>query len=337
MYSGPDDFWIEQVEGKEVEGADATGDDQVAAEFCVDRESGKYGRGEGKGQADVGNQAQESAQGPNQEWVGELDKHEENCTQDGEDDSKHEVAGHVGARHFGHAFHALSGDGAVWPVKHVEEGALDVVAPTEHEVNEKGYETGHQGDTIDGFKARVEEAQDRGFVLLDSDFLHWGRGIWVYRRGGYDACATAFLLCFELLGLLLLNLFGHHLGHAAFEVCEAVCGTVDQFAYLFAVAGEVVDEAAGLGYEAEPREVDEEDKHGADEEAGDGAWDPPAHEAKDKGLEDEGDDDGADEGYEEGAPVVEHADDAGYGDDARGAVGPAAVRRRAHCFIRIAG
>src|SRR5208337_3208046 len=127
-------------------------DDQNVGGHEIRSERGEERGHHGQRQTDIGHEAEQSAQRSHEKGIGNLDEIKHRRTDDGHQKSQQEVAHDKPAHHFGDALQAARGYSAGLALEKLQEAAVDVVAPTQHEIHQKGNKGDHQQNVIEGIQ-----------------------------------------------------------------------------------------------------------------------------------------------------------------------------------------
>jgi len=214
----------------------------------------------------------------------------------GKQQAEHEIPDYEGAHHAGDAVHRFGSHEPRLSLEDLEEAAVEVLAPAQHEVNQKGDEGGHERDLVERRQVRIEKVHQGRTFGADANLRHHhagngrenGRGVGsaVPRRRGvfFCCCCSCRSWSRKRLGTTRFTM------DCWVDSARAMTWVGDVGDPL-AVLGQVVRQAGGLGPDAQTQQVDHEHADGADQEAGQASGQAQAHEQGHERLEDEGDDD----------------------------------------------
>ena len=309
MHARAHNFGIQQVQRDQVQHGHRHHHAHVDRDG-VDSQRGEQRRKRGHRQTHVRHQAQEAAQRSHQQGVGQAHGPEDHRAQRGQQQSQQEVPYHEGAHHDRDSLHAARGNQPVFAVKQLQEAAVDVVAPAQHEVHQERNEGSHQQDPVERAPVRLDVVANGRALLVNPHLRNdaGAGGLRGRRRGPFLRSPSLGLQRAQPLLLLLLALPGgnQHAVGLLFQPRNLLLDAVDQIADALAVLGQVVVQAGELRVGAQPGHVKKQQCHGAHQEARQAPGKTQAHEQPDERLQKKRDGDGDNGRDEKHAPKVEN-------------------------------
>ena len=263
----------------------------------------------GQRQADVGHQAHEPAERTHQHGIGHTQPPKQHRAQHRQQHAQDEVADHEGPHHIGNPLHAARRYQAIFAVEELQEAAVDVVAPTQHEIHQERDEGRHQQHLVDRAQARIDVIADGGAFLKNPDFGNGPRQCRLRHRGGallaLPGREQSLLLLFPALFFLALPRRHQHLVGLVFHGVDLLLDAIHQVADALPVLRQLVVETGQLRIRPHPDDVQKRQREGTHHKARQGAGEAQAHQQRHERFQNEGDSEGDQRGDEEQTPEVQ--------------------------------
>src|SRR6516162_2146904 len=155
-----EEFWVEHIQREEVQSGD--GDEQgeqVLGGQLADAHRER--RNHGQHDPEVGNQAEESAEGADQQEEGQLQQTEDHHADDRHEYADQQVAHHEAADHVGNESQGDVGSVAMLHGEQHHGGRAGVLLPAQHEVDEEGNKADREHELGERSEAVGQQLGDR--------------------------------------------------------------------------------------------------------------------------------------------------------------------------------
>ena len=242
------------------------GDDEIGTGVAIDGQRGQHWGQQGHRETQIRDDAEEAAEGADEKRVGQLHQDEKDGAEEAEDETEHEIAGHVGPGHAGNGVPAARGDVFRLALKQPQKSAAHVIAPTEHEVDQEGNEGKHQQRVVVTRDGTIEQQENIGPGLVKADFLDTGGGggrLWraaaadaVGRLGGRDRTRRTGGGIGGRMGTGLLQTARQNLGDGPFKAFHAIADAIHQGVHFETVLRQILHQLGDLREGGQGQQVD---------------------------------------------------------------------------------
>ena len=190
----------------------------------------------------------------------------------------------------------------------IEKAAAHVVAPAQHEVNQKGDETGHQQHVVERSHVAVYIGEKRRRFRMNAYFGDSGRYNRIGRLRSFWRL-PAVVHCRRIPGSrlrrrLLESFRNDHLIGSLLKLIHSSRYVIHDFIHALAVIRQILGESGKLRVQSEPDQVQNQKSDAANDEAGDRARQSQLHEGRHYGIQQECNDAGDDHGDKKNAAEV---------------------------------
>src|ERR1019366_7063004 len=201
--------------------------------------------------------------------------------------AQHEVAHHEGPHHVGNPLHAARRDQAILPVEELQEGAVDVVPPAQHEVHQERDERRHQQHLVQRAQPRIDVIADRRGVFVNPYFGDGSRRRRLrprlHRRGALLTllCGRQRLLLLPpALFFLTLARRDQNLVSLVLHAVNLLLDPVHHLADALPVLRQLVVKARQLRISPQPDHVEQRQRERTHHEARQRTWEAYAHQSR---------------------------------------------------------